>query len=820
MTVKTWSDPSKFMNKNKMKHTYTFLLRAAGQFAVIVAIGGCKPPAAKSVQSYEVQPGQNLAETVSPGVDYPGKIAASEVPIRGLYPRPRGTSDPFDTLEAIRSFHATRLEWIYGLTPEFVKKVTDMGVSVSGATAEGTGVYDMSQPGWLEKYSILTLDLKPTTAPWMRKWATPGPWFCVNNPAARETCLKHLKAQIDMGIRDIQRDDPAANEAALRWGACFCPACVDGFRDYLKKQNLSAEKLKELGTGNLDTFDYRQYLIAQNAPVGDGFSAYPGGDLKRMFGQFQKESTINFHKWWREEMNRYAGRYVPASANNGGKEFDGTYAPFDFWIGELSMAHASPDFLYNIAVKVRSLGKGQIFTMPLQGDPVITPEWLQTIRKALATTYATGLHMEAPWDTYLPNPEASRFFGDPKDSADLYAMARAASKYLDGYEDAAATGGVIVDPRWQKSGKPVSEFPRLSRVSAFTRAKPGDGNAPVTVHLVDWSSEPKPFHVSLRPDLFFAGRPFRVTLITPKPYDRAAHDKAFDTKDYSDLINRTELGSGRVTTFDIPALNPWGILVLEPLPADAESGSPVWAPSLSEEGLVGDGAELKLQLFSATKDAKIHYTLDGTEPGIEAAVYNGPVSLPNGENLTVRSKSFVGETASAESRIAWTASPGRIVPQLVKNADFQQGLSEWKTIIFPDVRSGSDVQASVGTLPSSPQTPAIKLYVAKSNAATAYHLRLAQNLKIPALTQATLTGTIEADRSCTVRFGLQGDEPPHEIIVLKEIALEPGRPKKVDQVALSGGADLTVLLQLDLGLCPPGTTIWLADPTVQLVQLE
>jgi len=35
-------------------------------------------------------------------------------------------------------------------------------------------------------------------------------------------------------IRDIQRDDPSANQHALSWGACFCPACMAGFRDYLK----------------------------------------------------------------------------------------------------------------------------------------------------------------------------------------------------------------------------------------------------------------------------------------------------------------------------------------------------------------------------------------------------------------------------------------------------------------------------------------------------------------------------------------------------------------------------------------------------------
>ena len=203
--------------------------------------------------------------------------------------------------------------------------------------------------------------------------------------------------------------------------------------------------------------------------------------------------------------------------------------------------------------------------MPLDKNTEKTVEWKRTIRQSIATAYATGMHMEAPWDTYLPTPDAARFFGDPADFADLYAMVRAASRYLDGYADVAAVGSGIEDPRWSGIGNPVGLDPANTAVTAFTRARPGERQAPIVVHLVDWSGEPGPFNVTLRPDLLFDGQRFKAALITPKPYLRSEHDEAFNKKDYKGLINRIPLTVGPSNTLTIPAWRPWGILILTPV---------------------------------------------------------------------------------------------------------------------------------------------------------------------------------------------------------------------------------------------------------------
>jgi hypothetical protein len=547
--------------------TGIFVVMAAAWLVVFAgpAESGESAAGLKSWIAPDTRPKMNLCDLAIASPSYPGIINNSEVVMRGLHPRPSGPDDPHDTLEAIRRFHVTRLEWIYGLTPEFVRKVKNLGVSISGATSSLTGLLDTNSPNFAKQYGILDLNLNPITAPWMRKWDPPGLWLCVNNPVARESSLAQIEQQYDLGLRDMQRDDPKANEAAVDWGGCFCPYCMEGFRKYLKK-NCSSAELRTLGVGNVDTFDYRQYLLAKNAPVGDAFRSYDGGRLKDLFRAFERDSTIEFHNWWREELNEHAGHHVPVSCNNGGTDFTGIVAHFDFWIGEMQVHNNNPGYYFELEQTMKKLGKGQTLTMPLAPDMTATPEWTRQIRTAIAAAYATGLHIEVPWDTYLPGPHATRFFGDPKDFSDLFAMVRACADILDGYEDVAAIGMNLQDSRWNVSNIPANISPSAAPVTAFVRAKPGCPNAPVVIHLINWSDAPQPFQLSLRPGIIFGGRQFRAVLITPAPYQQKAHDEAFDSKNYEKLVQRTVLAVGQDSSVDIPPLQPWGILVLEPLP--------------------------------------------------------------------------------------------------------------------------------------------------------------------------------------------------------------------------------------------------------------
>src|SRR4051812_10828625 len=78
----------------------------------------------------------NLAEVTRPAPSYPGKLPESAVVMRGLHPRGE------ETMQALRDFHVTHLEWIYDLNQDFVRKVRAAGISVSGvvSTASELGI--------------------------------------------------------------------------------------------------------------------------------------------------------------------------------------------------------------------------------------------------------------------------------------------------------------------------------------------------------------------------------------------------------------------------------------------------------------------------------------------------------------------------------------------------------------------------------------------------------------------------------------------------------------------------------------------------------
>ena len=45
-------------------------------------------------------------------------------------------------------------------------------------------------------------------------------------------------------------------------------------------------------------------------------------------------------------------------------------------------------------------------------------------------------------------------------------------------------------------------------------------------------------------------------------YDRAAHDKAFDSRDYAPLVRSTPLEISADGTVALPALAPWGVVIV------------------------------------------------------------------------------------------------------------------------------------------------------------------------------------------------------------------------------------------------------------------
>jgi len=278
---------------------------------------------------------------------------------------------------------------------------------------------------------------------------------------------------------------------------------------------------------------------------------------------------VAFHQAMRQAVDAHAGRVVPWSCNNGARRWGPTEMVFDFFIGELSVSNTKPAYLHEVLRKAEQLGKAQVTTMPLTGEPIVDDGIRPIARKAIATAYALGGLCMVPWDTYMPKGQP-RYFGRPEAYAGLFGFVRGAARYLDGYEYAGAFGKDIACDLYGET--PPVRLKAGRSVYAFPRAVPGDRDAAVVIHLVDWTDAPEPFSLTLLPSAFFGSRALQFRLLTPRPYEAAEHEGAEASKNYDGLVrvDALEASGAKGTTLEIPALSPWGILVVEPKEATGQ----------------------------------------------------------------------------------------------------------------------------------------------------------------------------------------------------------------------------------------------------------
>ena len=349
----------------------------------------------------------------------------------------------------------------------------------------------------------------------------------------------YAKRAVDAGTDGLQMDDPPMNAAAVRWGGCFCPHCMAGFRRHLKDQ-AAADELAKWGIDSLDRFDYRSYLKARKALVGDAFAKYDGGSLKRQFIAFQEDSVRAFYRDVRAEIDAYAGRHVVFSSNNYAGRWHFPYDLFEMGMAELPERDANPKAMYERFADARRRGKAQLFTFVPKG--IDGSEVAQT-RRAIAMSYACGGHLIVPWDVYTGS-NSPRYFGEPDQYADLYQFVREHARLIDGYEDAAFLLPGVTDDRYGAE-QPLS-LPNASGVAVIARSIPGKPATQVVIHLIDWRAEPQLVKLTLLSKCVSHKGTLSAELLQPG-------------KPPMQLDPRTD---GNHTVFEIPRLDPSGLLVV------------------------------------------------------------------------------------------------------------------------------------------------------------------------------------------------------------------------------------------------------------------
>jgi hypothetical protein len=551
-----------------------------------------------------------------------------DVTMRTLWFRPLPVGCEQDTFEALKAFHATRLDWSYlrtyepqgrfevemGWPPirdydlllvqekELIRRVKRMGRVFTGASnaSNGTRVIWHGPRDATKEHTIIDIEGRPLIGGHMREWTAPQSPGCANNPHYLDGHVQYIINYIDAGAQGMQRDEPSGNESYAGNGlGCFCEYCMEGFRKHLQVNH--GDELATLGIDRLDDWSYREH-VRRLGLAGDPDADFDWSDPRTMrgivgqdplagiFREFQARAQERFFKIVRARVNAYHGDSFPYSCNNTSfQRFDPElYHGFDFYMSELMMRSANPVHLYQRSNEARRRGKIQVFGSPkTMGEEYDEGFLVDLRRRVIATSYAVGGLCQAPWDLFEQTADGlGRYFGDPAHYADLFAMVRASGHLLHGYDDAGAWGPGIPDEIRYGQLAPLRVGGNAGDYYAFLRARAGDADAPVVVHLVDWNPESRAVELYLRPDAFFPGRGLRVTLRTPAAYDAGMHAgaeykaqamRASDDQPlgiahrdaYANLVERAELPvvrEGPLVRVQLPVLRPWGMLVVEPAP--------------------------------------------------------------------------------------------------------------------------------------------------------------------------------------------------------------------------------------------------------------
>jgi hypothetical protein len=460
--------------------------------------------AADALTLSPVPPDATFSQIAQPSGFSPEMPKLSEVCMRLFRLDQKGVS-PERMLAAGEEFHITRGVWSYIEDEAFIKSVRAKGWEFQGSLN-----MRLTDPA----LALRDRKGKPigTIGP-----SDQPPYRADNaNMEYRRLYLERAKRLVDMGVTSFQRDDPDG-----------------GFFDWGKK-------------GLRD--------------------AIPNADL------------LEFHRWARTEIEKHAARKLTFSTNFHSNPpfmqvFDYRMTEVRFRSMDGTKEVISPSRIREIGLAARKEKK--LFVLTGQEDrPAEDYRWIW------ATSYATGNLYIVPWDQFqnvvldpvtrvprIPVNKLPRIFIAKEKLADLTGFVRANADVLDGYEEAAVGGYDLQDTRFGDDA-PLRIEGGSGKLSAFLRAKPGDANAPVVIHLVE-KEKGAAATLRLSTARFFGRHKLKVTLREPLPYDAALHAQAENDKHYRSLLRETILPTtteGASTLVSVPAISPWGILVVEQIP--------------------------------------------------------------------------------------------------------------------------------------------------------------------------------------------------------------------------------------------------------------
>jgi hypothetical protein len=430
-----------------------------------------------------------------------------------------------DALEVIRAYGANRVEWCYSDAEEFIQQIRG-AIEWFGGAINPT-LRPQSDSGY-----ALDIEGKPIVAPWMTHWGSP--WISTTSNDSRQALFNKSKRFIERGARSIQVDDPLMQLATVRWGGDFSSATLQGFSEYLRN-NPEKMRLTGLTAYKEEPFDYREYLASQYRinTLADYLRQYARLPSTPIWASYIKSTVRDFYVWYRSQLDYEASQRFPISMNLVGlSRPDETRAYFflsefaDYAISETPIS--DPVDMVIRAATMRALGIGHVASL--------LPRSREENRRAIAFLYSIGVQPLVPWDVYIgtgPDRKPKRFYGEPKDYADMYSFVRANRELFDGFETAAVVGIVI----------PVHKYREKETVSLVRRLL--YSNVPLAFVLVGGTDR----EFSLDVDRVMS---FRTLLTVNSLGDFSEKDRKMLQSSKLQLVSATQLSSD-----DVQALSPF-----------------------------------------------------------------------------------------------------------------------------------------------------------------------------------------------------------------------------------------------------------------------
>lgn len=299
--------------------------------------------------------------------------------------------------------------------------------------------------------------------PWLwdhKHKGQPAWWFCTNSPLYRQFLFKRLEETIAAGADALHIDDYTGTAGAVTWlDACFCPSCMKGFRDYLK-DNLSEDRRKDLGISDLETFDYRQYLVSRGITPEQYRKERSRLPLAAEFLDYHVKAVTDFVAEYRKKGEQLKGKPLPLAVNSGlsGAMSLAVTPHLSYFCCEVDHHAGSrkvpvhPIYVYKLADglnrPVTSTASGWDWAYIMEHNrPGLVRTWA-------ALSYAFGHNLMAPHRQWCYTKEkGTHWYSGPTEAyAPLYRFVREHADVLDDFEAVAAVA-VLYDNHSQRLGK-------------------------------------------------------------------------------------------------------------------------------------------------------------------------------------------------------------------------------------------------------------------------------------------------------------------------------------------------------------------------------